>query len=79
MKKNISMNLGGTIFNVDEDAYEVLERYFNSIKRKFESVEGCEDIVSDIEYRMAELLLESTKDNVVTLADVERIIEILGT
>lgn len=57
MKKNISINLFGTLYNIDEDAYELLDRYMESVKRYFNR-EGGEDITDDIEHRIAELLWE---------------------
>lgn len=58
MKKNISINLFGTLYNIDEDACELLERYLDNIKRYFKNREGGEDISDDIEHRVAELLWE---------------------
>ena len=57
MKKNISINLFGTLYNIDEDAYELLDRYMESVKRYFNR-EGGEDITDDIVHRIAELLWE---------------------
>ena len=58
MKKNITINLFGTLYNIDEDACELLERYLDNIKRYFKNREGGEDISDDIEHRVAELLWE---------------------
>ena len=40
MKKNISINLFGTLYNIDEDAYNLLENYLDSMKRYFSRQEG---------------------------------------
>ena len=56
MKKNISINLFGTLYAIDEDAYTLLERYLNSMKSYFARQEGGEEIADDIEHRVAELL-----------------------
>ena len=42
MKKNISINLFGTLYNIDEDAYNLLENYLDSMKRYFSRQEGGE-------------------------------------
>lgn len=80
MKKAFKINLGGQIFHIDEDAYEKLRVYLDTISSHFSNIEESREIINDIENRLAELLLEqvSTKDQVVTLADVEKVIGIMG-
>ena len=56
MKKNIQINLYGTLYNIDEDAYQLLENYLESMKRYFSRQEGGAEIADDIEHRVAELL-----------------------
>ena len=56
MKKNISINLFGTLYNIDEDAYNLLENYLQSMQRYFGRQEGGAEIADDIEHRVAELL-----------------------
>ena len=56
MKKTVNINLGGIIFHIDEDAFEKLNTYLSSIKLHYKDEEGCEEIASDIEARVAELL-----------------------
>lgn len=58
MKKNIQINLYGTIYNIDEDAYALLQEYLESMKRYFSRQDGGEEIADDIEHRVAELLWE---------------------
>ncbi len=58
MKKNISINLFGTLYAIDEDAYALLEHYLDSMKSYFSRQEGGEEIADDIEHRVAELLWE---------------------
>ena len=48
MKKNISINIFGTIYAIDEDAYQLLENYLQSMKQFFRSREGGEEIADDI-------------------------------
>lgn len=56
MKKNIQINLFGTLYNIDEDAYQLLDNYLESMKRYFSRQEGGSEIADDIEHRVAELL-----------------------
>ena len=56
MKKNIQINLFGALYNIDEDAYQLLENYLESMKRYFSRQEGGAEIADDIEHRVAELL-----------------------
>lgn len=56
MKKTHSANIGGTVFQVEEDAYEKLQAYLQSIEAHFASYPDVADIVADIEGRIAELL-----------------------
>ena len=58
MKKNISINICGTIYAIDEDAYQLLENYLQSMKNYFRNEEGGDEIADDIEHRVAELLDE---------------------
>lgn len=55
MKKSFEVNLGGRIFNFDEDAYELLNSYIESLKGCFSKQDGGEDIIADIEVRLGEL------------------------
>jgi len=79
MKKNISINICGTIYSIDEDAYQLLEHYLDSMKRYF-SQEGDEDIADDIEHRVAELLWEQKQNgrDAVNIEMVKEIIEKIG-
>ena len=58
MKKNITINLCGRLFQIDEDAYEMLQRYTESLRASFGKEEGGEEIADDIEERIAELFDE---------------------
>lgn len=80
MKKTISINISGLFFNIDEDAFNKLSLYLNSIKNHFEGREGQEEIIADIESRIAELLQQSLHENkqVITLQDVNMVIDTLG-
>lgn len=82
MNKTISISLGGVLFNVEEDAYERLKKYLDDIKTYFASLDNQEEVVEDIEARIAEQLTErNNKDHkiAITLIDVEALIQTMGT
>ena len=80
MKKTLTVNLGGTVFNIDEDAYRLLDNYLMNLKAHFGKEAGAEEIVDDIERRISELLAEKQVGGrqVITLADVEEVIARMG-
>ena len=80
MKKTLSINLRGSVFNIDDDAYQLLRNYLNLIERHFGNEEESKEIISDIESRIAELFKERITDfkQVITIMDVEEIIDIMG-
>ena len=80
MNKTQHINIGGIPFTIDEDAYKELEDYLDKIDRHFRHAEGHEEIIGDIERRMAELLEERLKQKkIVSSEDVAYCISILGT
>jgi len=80
MKKNISINLQGIIFHIEEDGYEVLSRYLAEVKAHFSGYRGHEEIVADIEGRIAEIFAArlSSSKQVVSLDDVEAMTAKMG-
>ena len=81
MKKTLTINLSGVVFNIDEDAYEVLNEYLRKLEIQFSDEDGKE-VMRDIEARLAELFsntLKSGNKNVVTINNVNSVIEQLGT
>lgn len=56
MKKTLTVNLNNTVYHIDEDAYESLQEYLNSLRNHFAEEEGAEEILSDIEARIAEII-----------------------
>ncbi|MFD3000532.1 PspC domain-containing protein [Pontibacter toksunensis] len=81
MKKNISINLQGIIFHIEEDGYEQLSRYLASIRTYFSNYEGHEEIIADIEARIAEIFSArlSPGKQVISLEDVEYLIGRMGS
>jgi phage shock protein PspC (stress-responsive transcriptional regulator) len=80
MNKTVNINLGGMFFHIDEDAYQKLTRYFDAIKRSLSNSSGQDEIIKDIEMRVAELLNEKQKTDkhVVGLKDVDDVIAVMG-
>ncbi len=80
MNKVVNINLGGMPFTVDEPAYEKLSRYLKLLSVHFEKTEGSDEILKDIEVRMAEIIQGNLNDRkIVSDADVSMAIDIMGT
>jgi phage shock protein PspC (stress-responsive transcriptional regulator) len=81
MKKNISINISGIIFHIEEDGYEILRKYLDSINRYFSSFEDNSEILADIESRIAEILLSKLSEGkqVVTADDVHAVMATMGS
>lgn len=80
MNKTVNTNIGGLFFNIDEDAYQKLSRYFDAIKKSLTNSSGQDEILKDIEIRVAELLQvkQLSDKHVVNLHDVDAIIAVMG-
>lgn len=80
MKKTISINIGNIFFNIDEDAFNKLDTYLKTIRGHFSKSDGQEEIMSDIESRIADLFQQKINDSkqVISIADVEDVIRIMG-
>jgi len=80
MKKAIKINLSGIIFHIDEDAYEKLKSYLDTISRHFSNKQESKEIIDDIEARIAELFQEriTGEAQVITLKLVNEVIDIMG-
>ncbi|AWG21590.1 hypothetical protein FFWV33_08620 [Flavobacterium faecale] len=80
MNKTININLGGLIFHIDEDAFMKLTRYLDAIKRSLNNSSGQDEIIKDIEMRIAELFTDkqSSSKQVMGMQDVEDIIATMG-
>ena len=80
MKKTLNINIGSRVFNIDEDAYDLLSKYLESIKTYFKKIEIDEDIFEDIENRISEKFnSKSESRQSLNLNDVDSIIEQMGT
>ena len=80
MKKTITMNLSGIIFNIEEDAYEILGKYLTAIKSYFKNSDGSDEIMSDIEARIAEMFSEKVNKGkqAILMSDVDEVIVQMG-
>ena len=80
MNKTVNINIGGLFFHIDEDAYQKLSRYFDAIKRSLSNSSGKDEIMKDIEMRVAELLTEKQKSDkhVINNKDVDEVVAIMG-
>ena len=80
MNKTVNINLANTLFHIDDDAYNKLRRYLESIKRSFSGTAGSDEIIADIEARIAELFLEKMENErqVITHKEVDAVIEVMG-
>jgi phage shock protein PspC (stress-responsive transcriptional regulator) len=80
MKKTFTINLGGIVFHIDDDAYYLLHQYLENLSRHFRNEKGVQDILNDIESRIAEILGEkcSATKQVINLEDVKEVISTMG-
>ncbi len=80
MKKIININLAGRVVPIEDSAYESLQRYIESLRRYFANEEGRDEIINDIESRIAELMNDKVRRgaHAITDADVEEIIHSMG-
>ncbi|MBP3517059.1 MAG: PspC domain-containing protein [Parabacteroides sp.] len=80
MKKTLTVNLGGTVFHIDEDAYQLLDKYLANLRIHFRKEEGSEEIMNDFEMRISELFNERIRlgYEVITIEHVEDVIKRMG-
>jgi phage shock protein PspC (stress-responsive transcriptional regulator) len=82
MNKTIIININGTVFHIEEDAYELLKSYMTDVKRHFANAEDSFEITTDIENRIAEMfteILATEAKQVIVTADVNTVIAQMGT
>jgi phage shock protein PspC (stress-responsive transcriptional regulator) len=80
MNKTVNINIGGLFFHIDEDAFQKLTRYFDAIRRSLTNSSGQEEIMKDIEMRVAELFSDRQKSDkhVINLKDVDEVVAVMG-
>src|SRR5829696_6798619 len=80
MKKIININLSGRVIPIEDAAYDSLQRYIESLRRYFAKEEGRDEIINDIESRIAELMNDKIKKGAacVTEYDITEIVGAMG-
>ncbi|MBX2828855.1 MAG: PspC domain-containing protein [Flavobacteriaceae bacterium] len=80
MNKTVNINLAGTFFHIDEDAFGKLKRYLEAIRKSLSDPQGSDEIIKDIEARIAELFSEKLERStqVVTLKELDEVIAVMG-
>lgn len=79
MKKTIKVSLGGLTYNIDEDAFAILENYINTLKQRLINDKEGKEIVQDIEERISELFAEKKGiAESISIELVNQVLEILG-
>ncbi|MEX2511399.1 MAG: PspC domain-containing protein [Cyclobacteriaceae bacterium] len=81
MKKTISINISGILFHIEDDGYLSLQKYLDAINQHFSLYDDNQEIITDIENRIAEIFLSNLKNNkqVITAENVSKLIEKMGT
>ncbi len=79
MDKTVKINLAGQLFNIDEKAYFELRNYLKEIENNLKNIPGSNEILDDIEARIAEIF-QSSKGvtDIITSEDVEAVKNIIG-
>jgi len=77
MKQTITANISGIVFHIEIDAYEQLNEYLNTIRSYFKNTEGEDEIMSDIEARIAEIF-KAEKSSVISMKEVKLVMEMMG-
>lgn len=80
MNKTVTINISGIIFHIEEAAFDKLSKYLSTIKGYFSNADGGNEIMSDIEARIAEMLQSKTSaiKQVVLMSDVDYVMESMG-
>jgi hypothetical protein len=80
MKKIININLSGRVIPIEDSAYEKLQNYIESLRRYFANEDGRDEIINDIESRIAELMSEKVRKgaSAITDSDVDEIAKSMG-
>jgi phage shock protein PspC (stress-responsive transcriptional regulator) len=80
MKKTVKVNVSGMLFNLDEDAYEILRTYLNKLELHFSKKTGSKEIIEDIERGIADMMNQRLDDSktIISIEDIEEIIGQMG-
>ena len=80
MKKTVTANISGKVFNIEDDAFAVMSKYLESVSSYFNTYDDKDEILVDFEQRISENLLSiiSNANDIVTNSHISKIIEIMG-
>lgn len=79
MDKTKNISLGGFSFLIEENAYTALSQYLAEVRQHLQHNSDRDEIIFDVEQRMAELLKDRTANREVIMhQDVLYLIEVLG-
>jgi len=80
MNQTVTVNISGIVFHIEIDAYDTLKNYLNKIRSYFKNSDECNEIMADIEARVAEIFnIKLTQTNqVIKSQDVEEVVEVMG-
>ena len=79
MDKTKNISLGGFSFLIEENAYTALSQYLAEVRQHLQHNSDHDEIIFDVEQRMAELLKDRTANREVIMhQDVLYLIEVLG-
>lgn len=80
MNKTITANISGVVFHIESDAYDKLHLYLSTIRNYFKDSDGKDEIMADIEARIAELFKNSLQGEkeVILMSNVNKVIEVMG-
>ena len=80
MKKNITINMLGRLYAIDEDAYGLLQQYIDTLRSYFAHKPDGKEIADDIEARIAELFddLKAQGGEAINIQHVQDIITRIG-
>ncbi len=80
MKKTLTINLNGKVFNIDTDAYKLLDSYISSLNAYFAKDIGKKEIIDDFEGRIQEIFLakKPNKNDVIDIINVQEMIKVIG-
>ncbi len=78
MEKIIQIEYQGRNFSIEESAYQIFQEYENDLKIFFSKEEEGEEIVADLQYRMAEILEQKSSNGTIYKKDIEELIEMIG-
>lgn len=80
MKRSFPTNINNRIYHIDEDAFQLLNTYLDSLKKAFPDADG-QEIANDIECRIGEHFQDrkSGDSSIIDIASVKEVIEIIGS